>query len=1153
MKRLLFIFAFLFAFLFAKSQDSPPTDADFKALSSYSIKYHLIDSTIWIYKAYPGGNYGWTKLAGDLRHWWTKIDSVVGLDTSFVRVMNRDTVNFSIYKLKDDSLKLFKLKTDSVTLKGYFTNSKARFYRLLTNHDSLSKLDERKYQSLTDTLLWGLGLNQFWHTVKVDTADISIPSRQRIAKYYRLLTDTTRLKGTATIFDLRSYKVLDDSSKYYEKLVNKTLNVTTDGASDIKYPSAKAVKTYSDSKVADAINDGVTTIAPAENAVFDALALKKDLNDSTDADGYTRRDRFLTGLNTKIGGSGTAGYMSYFTAARTLGNSQIFDDGTNIGIAKTNPTSPAGFARTVYLYDASSSSYTVEGSGNKGEFGISSGGGYVSTYTNAPLRFATYNTEKMRLDASGNLMLNKTSNPLGLLDVNGTGYISGNLTANAFIKIGGTSAQYLLADGSVTTSAGSVYKGEVSGVTGVPIIGGSALIDGTGTTSWYYACSTISPNTYDYGNPNGNPISLSKGDQIYYNGTIWIKIPGAGSYTLPIGTDIALGGVISNGNVSINAGTGGMTVLTNANLTGDVTSSGNTTTIAAKAVTLAKMGDMATASLIYRKTAGDGVPEVNSLATLKTDLGLTGTNGGILGTEHYLAKFNGINAVENSQIFDNGTSVGINTIIPHASAKLQVKVGVDQNFAIQGINSMADGITLNSYNDAVTANKSMELRASSFMFSVGSVGVKGIPEANFEVYGDGMSSATGIRSTLSSDVNYKVNLYVANSGHAHLINAGEGANIYIDPVVNLIISNGTTIMPVLKVTTGAGLNKVLLSDAVGLLSYSASALNTGAYATIANYRRNNDPDSLSTLQEKNYSSLDGKPTLGTASAQDVGYFSTAAQANANHSGDATGATALTLATVNANVGTYNNITINGKGLATAGSNVAYEPTLGNPGTNGYVLSSTTAGVRSWVIPQSGAQGIQGEAGTNGTNGTNGADGATGEAGPNNITTSTATNGTGFLKGNGSVISFDNSTYVTGTPWTSEGYLTSVPDNYLRNDASDETTGTLTANYFIGHNFTLTTSDSTLKRNIKPFVLSDYLKASKIDFKKYMLKADKTDRQHYGAMAQEVEIQFPEMVYTNPETGKKTVSYEELLIVKFAAMEERIRLLEEEIKLLKNEK
>jgi hypothetical protein len=46
------------------------------------------------------------------------------------------------------------------------------------------------------------------------------------------------------------------------------------------------------------------------------------------------------------------------------------------------------------------------------------------------------------------------------------------------------------------------------------------------------------------------------------------------------------------------------------------------------AITLAKMANIATSSLIYRKTAGSGVPEVQTLATLKTDLGLTGTNSG---------------------------------------------------------------------------------------------------------------------------------------------------------------------------------------------------------------------------------------------------------------------------------------------------------------------------------------------------------------------------------------------------------------------------------------------------------------------------------------------------------------------------------------------
>lgn len=66
-------------------------------------------------------------------------------------------------------------------------------------------------------------------------------------------------------------------------------------------------------------------------------------------------------------------------------------------------------------------------------------------------------------------------------------------------------------------------------------------------------------------------------------------------------------------------------------LTGNVTGSGTgsfAATIANSAVTLAKMADMATASFIGRNTAGTGAPEVLSVATVKTLLGLTGTNSG---------------------------------------------------------------------------------------------------------------------------------------------------------------------------------------------------------------------------------------------------------------------------------------------------------------------------------------------------------------------------------------------------------------------------------------------------------------------------------------------------------------------------------------------
>ncbi len=65
--------------------------------------------------------------------------------------------------------------------------------------------------------------------------------------------------------------------------------------------------------------------------------------------------------------------------------------------------------------------------------------------------------------------------------------------------------------------------------------------------------------------------------------------------------------------------------------TGDITGAGGGSvalTIAAGAVTLAKMANMATASLIGRKTAGAGAPEILSVADLKTLLSLVGSNSG---------------------------------------------------------------------------------------------------------------------------------------------------------------------------------------------------------------------------------------------------------------------------------------------------------------------------------------------------------------------------------------------------------------------------------------------------------------------------------------------------------------------------------------------
>jgi hypothetical protein len=179
---------------------------------------------------------------------------------------------------------------------------------------------------------------------------------------------------------------------------------------------------------------------------------------------------------------------------------------------------------------------------------------------------------------------------------------------------------------------------------------------------------------------------------------------------------------------------------------------------------------------------------------------------------------------------------------------------------------------------------------------------------------------------------------------------------------------------------------------------------------VTNFRLQNNHDSLSTLDEKAYSSLSGKPTLGTAAAQDVGYFDAAgvghteagahvtAHENAyTHTNIAvtygwgdhaqagyllktdtanmltkyarklnptfTGLVTLPLLKVTTGAGAGKVLLSDADGdLSYSASAIGasayhadsyFEPALPTCNNTGYVLSSTDAQVRSWIAPAGG--------------------------------------------------------------------------------------------------------------------------------------------------------------------------------------------------------
>ena len=96
-------------------------------------------------------------------------------------------------------------------------------------------------------------------------------------------------------------------------------------------------------------------------------------------------------------------------------------------------------------------------------------------------------------------------------------------------------------------------------------------------------------------------------------------------------TNLGLGSLATQNGTFSGSSSGTNTGDQVITLTGDAIGSGGgsfAVTIANGVVSLTKMANVATGTIFYRKTAGTGSPEVQTLATLKTDLGLTGTNSG---------------------------------------------------------------------------------------------------------------------------------------------------------------------------------------------------------------------------------------------------------------------------------------------------------------------------------------------------------------------------------------------------------------------------------------------------------------------------------------------------------------------------------------------
>jgi hypothetical protein len=151
---------------------------------------------------------------------------------------------------------------------------------------------------------------------------------------------------------------------------------------------------------------------------------------------------------------------------------------------------------------------------------------------------------------------------------------------------------------------------------------------------------------------------------------------------------------------------------------GDITVSsvGSNWAIDAGAITLAKQADVGTGTVFYRKTAGTGAPEVQTLATLKTDLGLTGTNSGdqtsIVGITGTKTQFN--TACTDGDFIYSGDAAALAQV----TASGGIQATGNRAYAGSGIGMYFDGTTcfLQAYNHPGTAYLPLTINGLTITF-----------------------------------------------------------------------------------------------------------------------------------------------------------------------------------------------------------------------------------------------------------------------------------------------------------------------------------------------------------------------------------------------------------------------------------------------------
>lgn len=472
------------------------------------------------------------------------------------------------------------------------------------------------------------------------------------------------------------------------------------------------------------------------------------------------------------------------------------------------------------------------------------------------------------------------------------------------------------------------------------------LVIGTHVQAWSAALDTIAANGSAYylarGNHSGTQaISTITGLQAALDAKAGLAALAAVNGSGPnSGTGLLhwsqLEGVPAGFADGSDDGTGGSGVSDGDKGDINVSSSGSVWTIENGAVSLAKMADMATASLLGRNTAGTGAPEVLSASTTRSLLGLVAvaTSGsasdlttGTLPDGRFPATLPAASGTNLTAL--NASNLGSGTL-PDARfpATLPAASGVNLT-ALNGSNIDSGTVADARIASTLTRNADFDTAAERSTLGFKTTTHGGLEER--QDHGAMGATETFDLATANAHVGtLDANLTVTLSGFTN----GKFCSMILG-----LLQNGTGGWTVSW--PGSVVSAPTVATAADTITWiTLWSLDGGTTIYASSTSDGGDVSSNTATSVDNefplFSSTGGK-TIKRATGTGLARADSGVASFAELSGDAatSGSNVVTLATVNSNVGTFGNatqtatVTVNAKGLVTAASNTTVTPALGS--------------------------------------------------------------------------------------------------------------------------------------------------------------------------------------------------------------------------------